>query len=146
MSRLLLLAAVLAALAGGCSEPAGPSVVISDVRVFAPVPGASAGVAYLTIRNRGDAPITIEGVRSPQFERVEMHETTITDGVSTMRSLDAVNVAAGATVEFRPGGKHLMLIGSGPAAVPGASIDIELAYGDGLMVVTATMQDRRSAK
>ena len=142
MRRLRFVIALLAAVAGGCSNPSGPSIVVSDVRVFAPVPGASSGVAYLTIRNQGDAPITIEGVRSPQFDKVEMHETTISDGVSRMRSLASVDVAAGETVEFREGGKHLMLFGRDPGVTAGSSVDIELAYGDGLMVVSATLQDR----
>lgn len=146
MRRTSCLLAALAALAAGCSEPAGPSMVVSDVRVFAPVPGSQAGVAYMTITNNGDRLVTIESVRSPQFNRVEMHETVLEDGISRMRPLGAVEVAPAAVVEFMPGGKHLMLIGIDPETGPGASVDIELAYGDGLILVNTTMLDRQQAK
>jgi copper(I)-binding protein len=145
MRRIGCLLAALAALAVGCSEPAGPSIVVSDVRVFAPVPGSRAGVAYMTITNNSERLITIGSVGSPQFDRVEMHETILEDGVSRMRSLDTVEVAPGATVDFTPGGKHLMLMGIGPETGPGASVDIEITYDDGLMLVSATMLDRLQA-
>ena len=145
MRRVSFLLAALAALAGGCSQPAGPSIVVSDVRVFAPVAGSGAGVAYMTITNNSDRTITIESIRSPHFDRVEMHETILEDDVSRMRSLGAVEVAPGAAVEFTPGGKHLMLMGIGPETGPGTSVDIELAYDDGLMLVSATMLDRLQA-
>jgi copper(I)-binding protein len=74
-----------------------------------------------------------------------MHETILEDGVSRMRSLDTVEVAPGATVDFTPGGKHLMLMGIGPETGPGASVDIEITYDDGLMLVSATMLDRLQA-
>jgi copper(I)-binding protein len=99
----------------------------------------------MTITNNSDRLITIGSVRSPQFDRVEMHETILEDGVSSMRSLSAVEVAPGAAVDFKPGGKHLMLMGTGPETGPGASVDIELAYDDGLMLVSATMLDRLQA-
>jgi copper(I)-binding protein len=145
MRRFCCLLAALAALAGGCSEPAGPSIVVSDVRVFAPLPGSRAGVAYMMITNNSGRLITIASVRSPQFDRVEMHETILEDGVSRMRPLDLVEVAPGAAVEFMPGGKHLMLMGTSPDTGPGTSVDIELTYDDGLMLVSATMLDRRQA-
>jgi len=129
-----------------CSEPAGPPVAISDVRILAPLPGAKAGVAYMTIANNSDEPIAITNARSPQFERVEMHETIITDGVSRMRSLDTVVIPGGESVAFEPGGKHLMLIGMGPDTGTGSSVTIELMYSDGLLVVSATMQDRLPAR
>ena len=146
MRQATCLLAALAALAVGCSAPPGPTLVVSDVRVFAPVPGSKAGVAYMTITNNGDRRITIDSARSPQFDRVEIHETELLDGVSRMRALGAVEVAPAAAVEFTPGGKHLMLIGIDPETGPGASVDIELAYDDGLILVSATMLDRQQAE
>jgi copper(I)-binding protein len=146
MSRLFCLVAALAVIAGGCSQPASPPVAVSDVRVLAPVPGSNAGVAYMTVTNNSDRLITIGVVSSPQFDRVEMHETTLEDGVSRMRALGAVEIEAGAAVEFAPGGKHLMLMGIDPGVGPGSSVQIELAYGDGMTLVSTTMLDRLQAE
>jgi copper(I)-binding protein len=45
-------------------------------------------------------------------ERVELHETTTgEDGVSRMRKLDGLQIKPGETVELKPLGAHLMLIG-----------------------------------
>jgi copper(I)-binding protein len=145
MIRQLCIVAA-AAFFAACSQPAGPPVAMSDVRILAPMPGAKAGVAYMTVANGSDEPIAITNVRSPQFERVEMHETKIMDGVSRMRSLDTVVIPGGESVAFEPGGKHLMLIGMDPGAGPGSSVTIELVYSDGLLVVNAKMQDRLPAR
>jgi copper(I)-binding protein len=39
-----------------------------------------------------------------------MHETVIEDGIASMSALGTVVVPAGSSVEFSPGGKHLMLM------------------------------------
>jgi hypothetical protein len=38
-----------------------------------------------------------------------------------------------------------MLIGAGPGNETGSQVDIELAYADGLLLVSATLLDRRQA-
>ena len=73
----------------------------------------------------------IERVTSPQFGKVEMHETVIKDGVSRMSALEEVVLPAGATVEFKPGGKHLMLMR------PGDNLDavtLEFHSGDAIVL------------
>ena len=80
--RFLPLLLSLLVFIGACEKEQGPPVVISDVRVIAPMPGSTMGVGYMSIANRGEEPITVDAVSSPQFEKVEMHETTITDGIS----------------------------------------------------------------
>ena len=49
--------------------------------------------------------------------QVEMHETTVEDGVARMREIPALEVADGETVVFERGGKHLMLMK--PVGTPG---------------------------
>jgi copper(I)-binding protein len=135
-------AALAALLLVACSEQTGPPIVVSDVHVLAPLPGSNAGVAYLTIANRGGSAVTIRDARSPQFERVEIHETTTEGGVSQMRRLDAVEIPAGGSLAFEPGGRHMMLIGMLPDTGPGSPVTIEIDYTDALVVISATMQDR----
>ena len=49
-------------------------------------------------------------VTSPEFGKVELHETTVEDGVARMRPLDSLVVPPGETVVLERGGKHLMLM------------------------------------
>ena len=60
--------------------------------------------------NNSREDITIDRVTSPQFGKIEMHETVIENGVAKMIALDPVVLPAGSAVEFEPGGKHLMLM------------------------------------
>ena len=121
MRRFVLLI-VAAGFIAGCSKEAGPPIDISGVRILAPVPGSRMGVAYMTIANDSGDTMIITAARSPQFERVEMHETLIEDGVSTMRELEELTIenAAGR------GQKPLQVIGSlaGGRGSPGERGDV----------------------
>ena len=65
---------------------------------------------YLDITNQSGTAIRITSVTSPDYELVEMHETTIEDGVARMRAIPALEIEDGDTVTFERGGKHLMLM------------------------------------
>lgn len=73
-------------------------------------PGAAVGGGYLTIRNKGAAGDRLVGVSSPASTRVEMHEMAMEKDVMRMREVKGVDVPAKKSVEFRPGGFHLMLM------------------------------------
>ena len=108
MNRLAFLALVLVLV--GCSEKSGPPVVASNIVVTAPAPGMSMAAAYLDITNNSGTAIRITRVTSPDYESVEVHETTIEDGVARMRPVPALDIADGETVTFERGGMHLMLM------------------------------------
>lgn len=107
MIRALVLAILV--LLTACSNEA-PPLVASDVVVKRPLPGMQMSAGYLTLRNNSGESITIDQVTSPQFGNVEMHETVIENGVAKMVALEPVVLSAGSSVEFEPGGKHLMLM------------------------------------
>lgn len=142
MSGRLCPAIMLLSLLAGCGGESGPPVVISDVRIFAPLPGSAAGVAYLTVTNNGAETISIVNTSSPQFDRVEMHETVLEDGVSRMHRLESVVVPTGESVSFAAGGKHLMLMGAKQGANAGSPVTLEITHDGGLLIVSATMQTR----
>jgi len=73
--------------------------------------GAKVGGGYLTIENTGSAPDRLVSVSVPFAGRAEIHEMAMKDGVMTMRPLDqGVQLPAGAKVEFKPGGYHIMFM------------------------------------
>jgi copper(I)-binding protein len=110
------------------------------------MPGTHAAVGYFSLHNQGDAPLTIERISSPAFGKVQMHETVIRDGISSMQALPSVIIKPGASVQFAAGGKHLMLMQPAAATATGTNVTLEIHYDtDGLLIVSATMQSRSRA-
>lgn len=102
---LVLLAVLLAA----CGAPK-PPLVVGELEITKPMPGRSMSAGYLVLTNNTDEPLRITSVESPQFGSVEVHETTIAEGVSRMRELAELVVPAHGSVTLQRGGKHLMLM------------------------------------
>ncbi len=69
------------------------------------------GVVYLSIENSGDAPDTLTGASSEVSEFTEIHESAMSDGVMQMRPVTDLKIGGGETIDFEPGGYHIMLIG-----------------------------------
>ena len=93
----------------GCAEESGPPLVASDIEITRPMAGMDMSAGYLTLKNNTGTAIVVTQVQSPQFARVEIHETTIEDGISKMRALDSLTVPANGSARLEHGGKHLML-------------------------------------
>ena len=119
---------------------------MTGLEMYAPLPGSSAGVAYMAVENRSAAAITIHGARSPQFDRVEMHETLLDDGVMKMRRIGQVRVDPDDSVAFERGGRHFMLMGASPDVAVGTSVTLEISHDDGLLIVAGTLQSRIPAE
>lgn len=101
----------LALLVFSCGE-ARPPLVASDVEITHPMPGRGTSAGYLVLTNNTAEPIRITRITSPQFDTVEIHQTTVEDGVARMRRLDAQVVPPRGSVALERGGKHLMLMGA----------------------------------
>lgn len=137
---------VVATLTTACTSEPGPPLTVSDIQLFAPIPGSHAAVGYFSLHNQSDAPLTIEHISSPAFGKVQMHETVIRDGVSSMQALPSVIIKPGASVKFAAGGKHLMLMQPAATTATGTNVSLEIHYDtDGLLIVSATMQSRSRA-
>ena len=105
--RAALVTAVLCLAACGAPQP---PLVASDVEITPPLPGRPMSAGYLVLTNNTHEDVRITRVTSPQFGAVEIHETTIEDGIARMRELPALVVPARGSVRLERGGKHLMLM------------------------------------
>jgi copper(I)-binding protein len=73
---------------------------------------------------------------------VQVHETTMADGTATMAEVEGVDVPAGGSVTFEPGGYHVMLMEIPEALEVGSSIDVTLSFeGAGDVEVTAEIRE-----
>lgn len=116
-------------LVAGTVQAAG--LVFEDPWIRAAPPGADVLAGYATLRNDGDAALTITGGRSPDFERVELHEMTMAGGVMKMRALGGIALAAHGDVRLAPGGTHLMLVEPKRALKIGDVVEVELVDASG---------------
>ena len=125
MTRTILL--IAAGLLGACSA-SPPDLDVRDPWVRATIAGQSGTAAYLTVENRGGSDDRLVGVSSASAD-ASLHSTSNENGVSRMRPLtDGLPIPAGATVQLRPGGNHIMLMGLREPLQPGRAITIRLTF------------------
>jgi hypothetical protein len=99
-------------------------VTVTDAWVRGTVAAQKATGAFMKLKSSEDAKLV--AAASPAAKIVEVHEMTMKDNVMTMRAVDAVALPAGSTVEFRPGGYHVMLIDLVKPLAKGDSVPVTL--------------------
>jgi copper(I)-binding protein len=97
-------------LLGALALAQGPGIAVEQAWSRATAQGASTGAVYLTLKNGGPADRLV-AASAPVAERVELHSMAMEGGVMRMRALSVIEVPAQGTVELKPGGLHLMLVG-----------------------------------
>ena len=115
----------------GC--PTGQSFAIGDITVSgaftrATLPDAPVGAGYLTITNAGavDRLLNAASLITPT---VELHAMSVTDGMMKMQQLtDGIEVPAGGSISFAPGGMHIMFIGPNQPFVEGECVEVTLRF------------------
>ena len=135
VQRLAAAALIIAAAACG-GQPQVLSVDAGWVRAMPP--GAASTAAYLTLRNGTTGSLTIERITAAGFATVEVHETTLADGVMRMRPAGPIRLAPGESVVLEPGGLHLMLTGAEGTLTAADRVDITF-WRDGAAALTVTL-------
>lgn len=128
-------ACLLFGVASLVSVPAAwADLVVTDAWVRHAPASAYMRAAYGALTNNGASPLTITDVRSPDFERSEVHETEFKNGMMTMSRVEHVVVPAGGRFEFNPNGAHIMLIAPKRALRKGDKIELEWVLLGGKIV------------
>ena len=116
MVRLRILAALLGVLAVlGTAVPAqAHEEKTGDITIVHPWSRPAAqghnGVIYLDIHNRGTADDRLVAVSTPLATKVELHRSTMEEGVHRMEQVESIVVPAGGSMALAPGGLHVMLV------------------------------------
>lgn len=98
------------------------------VRLNANAEAPAAG--YFTIHG-GSSPVTLRDVTTDGAVRVEMHDSQMKDGMMSMTPIKTVDVEKGQTVNFAPGGKHLMLWSINPTVIARGKITLTFIFSNG---------------
>jgi copper(I)-binding protein len=117
-----------ALLLAGCGQPAELGADHAWVRL--PAVAGRPGAAYFTIHGGAQAD-TLLAVSTPAALRSELHQTTDRGGVKSMQPTRDVPVPAKGTLEFAPGGRHVMLFDLGPGVKTGTRVPLSLAFASG---------------
>jgi copper(I)-binding protein len=72
---------------------------------------ASVNAGYVKFTNTSDKDVEFHNFTSPVYDSVEMHITENRSGSAKMKQVSKILVPANSSVELKPGGAHLMLIG-----------------------------------
>jgi copper(I)-binding protein len=131
--RTVLTAVLLAATAFAHAEG---KLGVYDAWVRAAPPDSRVMAGYATLKNTGDAPIKVLTVQSNEFRQSSIHETVVDRGVSRMRELPRLDLDPGATIEMKPGGRHLMLSEPRHPIVVGEKVEMVFLLTDGTRVET----------
>lgn len=126
---------VLLALCAGAASAAEPAcVVLEQGWVRLPPVQMPMAAGYGVIHNRCQKAVTVVAAGSKAFGEVSLHETTLVNGVSRMREVERLPIAAGAKVELKPGGLHLMLMQPEVELTAGRELPLRLSLEDGRKV------------
>ncbi len=116
---------VLLVLLAGCAKPSEP-IEVTDARAPATPPNATVAAVYMEIT--AHEPDRLVGASSKIAHSVEVHHTSIEDGISKMRPVEAIAFDADQTVAFAPGGTHFMMVGISFPFEPGQTFELELQF------------------
>jgi len=106
-------------------------VRVESAWVRAAPPSAMMLAGYMTVRNDGKTPVVFKSAQSDVFGMVELHRTTIVNGVSTMRAAGEQSIPAGGALRIEQGGLHLMLMQPRRELKVGDRVRFQLHFADG---------------
>ncbi|WP_162925671.1 copper chaperone PCu(A)C [Isoalcanivorax indicus] len=122
----LLLVLPWLAFAGEIDEP---ELFIDNMWVRAVPPVSSTTAGYFTVTNTSEVPVTLLGFTTEIAGAGELHTMAAQeDGTRRMQRLRNVPIPAGETVEFAPGGNHLMLFRLARPLEEGEQVELCLEF------------------
>ncbi len=86
------------------------------------------GAGFLKLTNTGTQPDRLLSATSPVAPVVELHSMVRDGDVMRMRPVQDITIAPGQTVELRPGGFHIMMVGLTSAMKQGSRVPLILRF------------------
>jgi hypothetical protein len=87
--------------------------------------------AYFKTVNNSDTADTLYDVKADFTDMAMLHETFRDNGMVGMKEVDFVAVPARDSIEFKPGGYHVMLMNVKEALKTGMNVELELLFKHG---------------
>jgi len=87
------------------------SLTIIDPWSRATPKGAQTAIGYMMIKNNGSSPERLIGGSIDVADHFQLHAMKMEGDVAKMNELQSVEIMPGQTIEFKPGGSHVMFVG-----------------------------------
>ena len=127
LSALAGLALGLAALFADAHQFKLGAITIGHPYARATGAGQPTGGGYMSFANAGPADKLV-AISADVSTSVELHSMTMEGDVMRMRQVDAIELAAGKTVELKPGGYHVMFVGLKAPLKAGDKFPVKLKF------------------
>ncbi|CUU88747.1 copper chaperone PCu(A)C [Campylobacter hyointestinalis] len=125
MTKFMLSAALVAVFAFGAD------IDVNGAFAKATPPNAQNSAAFMTITNNTDQNISLVSASNSVSKFTELHTHVSENGMKKMIQIPQIDIPAKSSVELKPGGLHIMMIGLSKAVNPGDKVDLTLNFSNG---------------
>jgi hypothetical protein len=110
---------------------AADHITASNAWIRSPAPQQTVTGAFMTLSNDSETAFALTSASSSVAGVVEIHETSMSDGMMRMRKVSQIDIPANGFAELKPGSFHIMLIGLEKDMQPGSTETLTLTFSDG---------------
>lgn len=128
LAKALILAG---AVWSGVAAAAGMGLMVENPWIREAPPTAKAVGGFMVVHNHGSQERALVAAESPAFNEVQLHRTEMHGEMAKMVQQSRVALAAGGSVNFEPGGLHIMLMGPKQVLKAGDQVPVSLRFENG---------------
>jgi copper(I)-binding protein len=99
-------------------------LIVEHAWIRATAPSQPVAGAYMKLTSDTDAALV--GASSPMADKAEIHVMKMRNGIMSMRPVESLALPRKQTIELKPGGYHIMLMGLKQPFKPGDRVPISL--------------------
>jgi copper(I)-binding protein len=121
----------LAAIAAFSLASAAHAAPKAEAAWTRPAAQGQTGAGFMTLKNPDAKPDALVAVASPLAKVVQVHQSSMSGGMASMKEVIRVAIPAGGAVTFAPGGYHLMFVGLTKAVKVGDTVPATLTFASG---------------
>ncbi|CUU71298.1 Copper metallochaperone%2C bacterial analog of Cox17 protein [Campylobacter hyointestinalis] len=125
MTKFMLSAALAAVFAFGAD------IDVNGAFAKATAPNVQNSAAFMTITNNTDQNISLVSASNSVSKFTELHTHVSENGMKKMIQIPQIDIPAKSSIELKPGGLHIMMIGLSKAVNPGDKVDLTLNFSNG---------------
>ena len=119
-------------------------VIVTDATVRLLPPSVPNTAAYFSIQNSSDTTKILIGASADFATKAEIHNHIMVNDMMRMEQQSEVVINPGQSVQFAPGGLHIMLFGLKQPLSEGESVAISLQTKDGESIIISAKVARPS--
>jgi periplasmic copper chaperone A len=127
-----MISALILSLSSAQMHAAESKINISHAWVQEAPPSAEVLAGYMDLQNQSPQAQVLLGAHSADFKSVMLHQTVTKRGMTHMNHSPQIEIKAGSSLQFSPGGYHLMLMNPKKPLHQGDQVQITLEFQSGL--------------